>query len=227
MASSVDSNSRERWNEKYRATPGAWLEPDAFLLSAFSEYVHSIFPRGGQALDLAGGAGRNSIWLARRGWEVTLVDISNVGIEQARHNAGPDASRIHFVVSDLEGFAAAKLAPKLALKNRSAVDAQFDLVIVFFYLDRRIIPEIVKAIRPGGLLIYKTHTSAQANLAGGPKDPAYLLEAGELPRLAEGLHVLHYREEIAAKATAELVARKLNSSGPNASGPFSSEQARS
>jgi tellurite methyltransferase len=81
-------------------------------------------------------------------------------------------------------------------------------VIVFFYLERKIFPEIIKAIRPGGLLVYKTLTMEQLKLASGPKDPAHLLEENELLRLASGLEVLHYREEIAKKATAELVARK-------------------
>ena len=75
-------------------------------------------------------------------------------------------------------------------------------------MERGIFPEIVKAIRPGGLLIYKTLTRAQLDLPGGPKDPAYLLAEGELLRLAEGLQVLHYREQIAEKATAEFVGRK-------------------
>ena len=65
----------------------------------------------------------------------------------------------------------------------------FEVVMTFFYLERKIFPQIVRAIRPGGLLIYKTPTSAQAKLDGGsrgPKNPAYLLEPGELLQLATG-----------------------------------------
>jgi len=193
-SSETNSGERERWNQKYRESPEAWLEPDAFLPRVFAEYIRPRFPDGGTALDLAGGAGRHAIWLAKQGWEVTLIDISETGVEQARQNAGPLASHIHFVVDDLTGFTAAQ--------------TQFDVVVVFFYLERKIFPEIAKAIRPGGLLIYKTHTVAQTELAGGPKDRSYLLEAGELLRLADGLRVLHYREVVAEKATAELVGRK-------------------
>ena len=81
------ASERERWNQKYRESPGSWLEPDSFLLRAFSQYVRPLFPEGGSALDLAGGAGRNAIWLAQRGWEVTLIDISETGVEQARQKA--------------------------------------------------------------------------------------------------------------------------------------------
>jgi len=189
-----DADERERWNQKYREAPGSWLEPDTFLLRAFAEFVQPLFPAGASALDLAGGAGRNAIWLANKGWEVTLIDISETGVEQARQKAGPLASHIHFVVDDLTGFTASQ--------------TQFDVVMAFFYLERRIFPEILKAIRPGGLLIYKTLTLEQMKLASGPKDPAHMLASGELLRLAKGLQVLHYREAVAEKATAELVARK-------------------
>ena len=198
--SSSSDNERERWNQKYREASGTetWTVPDPFLARAFSEYILPLFPRGGSALDLAGGAGRHAIWLAKQGWEVTLIDVSDAGVEQARQNAGPLASHIHFVVDDLAHF---KAAP-------TGFEAGFEVVMVFFYLERRIFSEIVKAVRPGGLLVYKTPTLAQLKLPGGPKDPAYLLQPGELVRLADGLQVLHYREEVAEKATAELVARK-------------------
>ncbi len=194
MSLSISSDGREFWNRKYREAPGSWNEPDSFLLNAFSQYIRPQYPEGGTALDFAGGAGRNAIWLAQQGWNVTLIDISETGVEQARKKAGPLMSNVRFVVDDLARFRA-PLTP-------------FDLVMTFFYLDRQIFPEIIQAIRPGGLLIYKTLTLEQQKLEGGPKDPAHLLASGELLQLAKGLHVLHYREEIAKKATAELVARR-------------------
>jgi tellurite methyltransferase len=193
-SSDIGRNEREHWNQKYAESPSHWLETDAFLPWAFSEYIQPAFPRGGIALDLAGGAGRHAIWLAKRGWEVTLIDISDTGVEQARQNAGPLASHIHFVVDDLTQFQASQ--------------TRFDVVMVFFYLERRIFPEIVEALKPGGLLIYKTHTVAQAKLANGPKNPVHMLQPEELRKLATGTRVLHYREQVAEKATVELVAKK-------------------
>jgi Methylase involved in ubiquinone/menaquinone biosynthesis len=168
--------------------------PDEFLVRAFSPHVLPAFPQKGSALDLAGGAGRNAIWLAKQGWEVTLMDISDIGIERARQRAGPLGSHIHFVVDDLTHFKASQI--------------RFDLVIVFFFLERNIFAEIIKSLRPGGLLIYKTRT--YENFKGGKStiNPAYLLEAGELPRLVEGLTVLHHRENCEGEAVAELIARK-------------------
>jgi tellurite methyltransferase len=191
-----DRDARERWNQKYREAAGTdtWSVPDPFLLRVFSEYMLPQFPQGGSALDLAGGAGRHAIWLARQGWDVTLIDISETGVEQARQHAGPLASHIHFVVDDLTRFQASQ--------------TRYDVVMAFYYLEREVFAQMVKAVRPGGLLVYKTHTTAQANLEHGPKNPAHLLGPGELLQLTVGLEVLHYREEVAEKATAELVARK-------------------
>ena len=188
------ATERERWNQKYRGNPAAWLEPDPLLAWAFSEFIRPLFAHGGNALDLAGGAGRHSIWLAKQGWHVTLIDLSETGVELARQNAGPLASHIHFVLDDLTQFQAAQ--------------TQFDLVLGFFYLEREIFPEIVKAVRPGGVLLYKTYTTDQSKFPGGPKDASHLLAPGELLRLVSGMRVLHYRETVAEKATAEMIARK-------------------
>jgi len=207
---SSSDDERNRWNQKYREAPDAWLSPDPFLVRAFSEYILPLFPHRGSALDLAGGAGRHAIWLAKQGWKVTLIDISETGVEQARQNAGPLAPHIHFVVDDLTRFQASQTECKTRSETKSEAkfETAFEVVMAFFYLERKIFAEIVNAVKPGGLLVYKTHTLAQVKLAGGPKNPAHLLESGELIQLASGLRVLHYRDEVAKKATAELVARK-------------------
>lgn len=122
------------------------------------------------------------------------MDVSETGVEQARQNAGPLASHIHFVIDDLTQFRASQ--------------TQFDVVMGFFYLEREIFPEIVKAVRPGGMLLYKTYTADQLKLPGGPKDASHLLATGELLGLVGGMRVLHYCETVAEKAIAEMVARK-------------------
>lgn len=189
-----DADQRECWNEKYRTSPERWIEPDSFLPWAFRRFIQPAFPNAGRALDFAGGAGRHALWLAQQGWDVTLIDISETGVELARQKAGPLAPHIHCVVDDLTQFRASQ--------------TQFDVVMGFYYLDRRIFPEIVRVLPPGGLLLYKTYTLEQLKLASGPKDASRLLEAGELSRLVAGLRVLWERETVSEKATAEIVARK-------------------
>ncbi len=201
MTTSSADKERERWNRKYRefvACTEPRTAPDPFLERSFSEFILPAFPDGGSALDVAGGAGRHAIWLAKQSWQVTIIDISEAGVEQARQNAGPLASHIHFVVDDLTRFEAAQT---------QFADA-FDVVMVFFYLERRMLAEILKALRPGGLFIYKTYTSPQGKLSRGPKNPEHLLNPGELLQLASGLQILQYSENVSEGAVAELVARR-------------------
>jgi tellurite methyltransferase len=70
------------------------------------------------------------------------------------------------------------------------------------------LPQIADALRPGGILIYKTYTREQLTLGGGPTHPMHLLESDELRAAFSELRILHYVETTKGKAVAELVARK-------------------
>jgi hypothetical protein len=85
---------------------------------------------------------------------------------------------------------------------------QYDLVVVFFFLQRDLFPALTAALKPGGFLIYKTYTTEQKHFIGGPSHPMFLLEPNELLRAFPSLRVLHYHETIREKGVAELVARK-------------------
>jgi SAM-dependent methyltransferase len=185
------------WNQKYSEAPEKWLEPDPFLAEAYDGYLAGRQP--GRALDLAGGAGRHAIWLANRGWDLKLIDVSEVALQFAREKSFKTAA--HHT---------GKLTCEL-VDLRSVRDFgkdQFDLVMVFFYLERALFPAILEAIKPGGFLIYKTYTTDQLQFKKGPSDPAFLLQPNELPKLVAPLRVLLYREQVKEKAAAELVARK-------------------
>jgi SAM-dependent methyltransferase len=153
-----------------------------------------LFPNGGDALDVAGGVGRHAIWLAKRRWRVLLSDISDVGIAQARDNARRARVKIHCRVEDLT---TADLGSNV-----------YDLAVVFFYLERKIFPDLERALRPGGLLIYKTYTQEAPRRGGGPSHPMYLLAANELLKTFGRLQTLYYREPVTGKAVAEFVGRK-------------------
>ncbi len=188
-------DERTLWDKKYSEHSHSSLEPDPFLLTAYDEFLSGNAP--GLALDVAGGVGRHSIWLAQRCWHVKLLDISDVGIKQAEQNAKSTgtAASISLEVRDLN------IMQDLGRE-------QYDLVLVFFFLQRELFPALISVLKPGGLLIYKTYTSEQRRFESGPSHPMFLLESNELLNAFSSMRVLHYRETVAEKGVAELVARK-------------------
>jgi SAM-dependent methyltransferase len=192
---SVSSDAeRTAWDRRYRQGSHSSREPDPFLVYACEEFVEPLFARPGMALDLAGGVGRHAIFLAQRGWQVTLTDISTVGIQHARKAAAKYDTRINFVVGDAREFAAKQ---------------GYDLILVFFYLQRELFPRLAQALRPGGLVIYKTYTREHKKFSSkGLSHPMYFLDPNELLRAFPAFHVLHYHETVREKGIAELVAQK-------------------
>jgi tellurite methyltransferase len=174
------------------------LEPDPFLSAAYEEFVEPLHPQPGTALDVAGGIGRHALWLARKGWQVTVMEVSEVALEQLRRKQEPENLAIKPVPADLSTPAGRKIL----------VRDTYDLVVVFFYLERKLFPFLLKALNPGGILIYKTYTIEQRRFRGGPTHPLHLLKPNELLRVFRGLRVLHYRETLREKGVAELVAVK-------------------
>lgn len=191
----MELDEKASWNKKYSEGSHSSLEPDPFLVSAYEEFIANR--TAGTALDLAGGVGRHAIWLAQRSWRVKLLDISEVGVKHAEENAKHTgtAASISTEICDLN-------------TTQDLGHEQYDLVIVFFFLQRELFPALSAAIKPGGFLIYKTYTTEQKTFAGGPSHPMFLLESNELLRAFSLMRVLHYHETIEQKGVAELVARK-------------------
>jgi len=193
-------NEKAMWEKKYSEGSHGKIQPDPFLLAACEEFLGAALP--GLALDVAGGVGRHAIWLAQRGWRVKLMDISEVGVKQAEENAKHTgtASSIAAEVRDLNS-------------EQDIGREQYDLVVVFFFLQRELFPDLAAAIKPGGHLIYKTYTTEQQRFAGGsfnsgPSQPMFLLQPNELLHAFPSLRVLYYHETIQERGVAELVARK-------------------
>lgn len=187
--------SRADWNRRYDEGSHPRPEPDPFLLACWERIIRPRYPGPAEALDVAGGSGRHALWLARQGWDVTLVDNSDLGIALARDRAVEAGVSLYAVVADLTRF---------VIVNRYA------LVLNFFYLERALFPALAFAVAPGGFLVFKTYTTAALELGHGPKDPAHLLHPGELREAfaASGLELLHYEEETEERGTAELLARR-------------------
>src|SRR5947209_6082496 len=143
------TDERAIWNARYVAKSHASLVPDAFLVEAFENYVVPLTSSssGRGALDLAGGVGRHAIWLAKREWNVTLVDISDEAVAITKRNAEEAG-----VALDLRTQSAAEFFAATGSE-------QWDLMVVFFFLERELFSALTERLKPGGLLIYKTYTT--------------------------------------------------------------------
>lgn len=147
--------------------------------SAFLETIVDRL-RPGRALDVACGSGRDAVFLANRGWSVTAVDVLPDALAlgrdlERRYRAG-DARPVEWRTVDIEG------APPPA-EFRGA----FDLVCVFRYLHRPLMPELASWLTPGGSLVYETFTTVHRARHGKPGNDAHVLLPGELPHLLAGL----------------------------------------
>ena len=162
------------WDRRYASTelPRS-AEPNRFLVAE----VGGLPP--GRALDLGCGEGLNAIWLADRGWRVTGVDFSQVGLDKALRSAAARGVEVDWVRADLLDYGPA--------------EAAYDLVAVL-YLQlpaaqrREVLRKAGVALAPGGTLLVVGHD--RLNLTeghGGPRDPAVLFTSadveGELPGL--------------------------------------------
>jgi tellurite methyltransferase len=94
------------------------------------------------------------------------------------------------------------------LEELKLPENSFLLILCVQFLQRSLFPQFVRALRPGGMLLFETHTRAQLEFTGGPRNPAHLLESGELRDAFPGLRVIFYRELRAGQGIASLVAQK-------------------
>jgi tellurite methyltransferase len=169
--------------------------PSPFLL-AHLDAVAAACARG-PAVDYACGAGRHALAVAGCGVPVLAVDRDAAALASLRDRARAERLRVQPLRADLEA-ARAPLA-----------QGRCGALLVFRYLHRPAAAALAAALRPGGLLVYETFTERQRELGAGPRNPAFLLAPGELPRLFSSLEVLDFWEGLTEEAQPSAVARLL------------------
>jgi SAM-dependent methyltransferase len=165
-----------RWNRQHSQQQGG-EQPANFLRQIFETEAWPL-PRG-RALDLACGKGRNSLYLAERGFEVVAIDISPVALAEGRRRADEKRLSVQWRQADLE---------QVQLE-----EAGFDLIVNFNYLQRSLFEQIKRALRTGGHIVFETYLIDQREM-GHPKNPEYLLGYNELLQRFRDFRVLCYRE---------------------------------
>jgi tellurite methyltransferase len=184
---------RLHWDQKYQEEMTSLTKPDPFFLSAYKQFVEDSFPNAGVVLDLAGGLGRHALWLASRGWRVSVVDISEVAISRLRQSALQ-------LGLPLDLFA-------MAATEYQFDPAQFDLIVLFYHLDRALCEKIVSALKPGGVLICKTSLQwdSDKRSSSGSLNP---LSRSEILSLVPDLSVMYHRERpVLDRGVVEFVGR--------------------
>lgn len=152
------------WDERYAAAELVWsAEPNQFVAAELADLPP------GRALDLAAGEGRNAIWLARRGWEVTAADFSQVALDKGRRLAGD--TPVRWVCADATAW---------------DEPAAYDLVVLAYLqlaeAERRAAVRAAYAsLTPGGTFLLVAHDSTNLTEGtGGPQDPAVLMSAEDV-----------------------------------------------
>ena len=160
------------WSERYRAGTGFNLKPNRLLVEAVKEV------KPGLALDVGMGQGRNALYLAQQGWEVTGIDLAEEGIRQAREQAQAQGLKLNALLQSWDDYDFGK--------------DRWDLIALIYVGARDFADKAVKALKPGGLLVIEAfHRDAARNrsIGGG-----VVFETDELKKLFPSLRVLRYEE---------------------------------
>lgn len=172
-------------------------------------HQHLIGP-GSRVLDLACGTGRHSLAAADLGATVLAVDRDAGRLAEARRKAQRSGARITWLELDLE----------LPWPDFGV----FDAVLLFHYLDRVRMPQVVSCVAPDGVLLMETFLEAQRSQGWGPTSERHLLRPMELISLVRPLSLVHAREVFAPVDasrwawTGSALARKVSAGGEADSG---------
>jgi len=169
------------WDERYSGEEYVYgKEPNDFLRQMSGQL------QKGRVLCLAEGEGRNSVYLARQGFEATAVDSSKVGLAKAERLAAEFGVAIETVVSDLADY-------------RIEAGAWNSIVSISCHLHqglrRRVHRDVVAGLKAGGTFLLEAYTPKQLEFGtGGPSSREYLMELATLEVELDGLEFMHAKE---------------------------------
>ncbi len=183
-------DDRHKWNDRWAA---ARIGEDH--RSKLVDLLQPWLPGEGRVLDVAGGGSTDSLAFARLGLSVTVCDVSDVGLIQARQRALAEDLAISTIEVDLE--------------SEPLPTGPWDVITVANFLQYDLFDSMVAALAPGGLLGVMIATVANLDRHDRPSRP-FLVDPGRLPSLVADLEILHHSEEWreSGRHEAHLVARR-------------------
>lgn len=186
----MGAGDRDRWNNKWAEARGGTGHGSALV-----DLVEPWLPTSGRLLDVAGGGSRDSLLFARKGLAVTVADVSDVGLIQARQRCLAEDLMISTVEVDLD--------------TEELPSGPWDVITVANYLQRDLFAGLVERLVPGGVLAVIIATETNLERHERPGAP-FLLEPNELPRLIGDHDVLEHSEDWRpnGRHEAHLIARR-------------------
>jgi tellurite methyltransferase len=175
----MSATDKDKWDKIYQSKQQTSEKKDLSPAYILQEFQH-LLPNQGEALDLACGLGANALFLAQHNLQTHAWDVSSVAIDKLNQSAKSLKLKIKTEVRDVV--------------TQPPNENSFDVIVISHFLERQIMPNIISALRDGGLLFYQTFTQARVDDTG-PRCKKYRLAKNELLNLCEGLDVIVYREE--------------------------------
>ncbi len=171
-------NIRKKWNNRYAAVHVPNQVIDVLELN-----LH-LLPAQGKSLDLACGLGGNALRMAELGFESHAWDLSDSAIDKVEEFAQERHLSVATRQSDIS-----QDGQQIEMHKEG-----FDVIIVGHFLLREIVPSLISALRPGGLIYYQTFVEEDES-GNGPRNSHFRLRSNELLKLFSGLSIRYYREE--------------------------------
>lgn len=177
------ADAAQTWNRRYDSAdflfgkqPNEWLR----------EQAHAL-PPAGRVLCVADGEGRNSVWLARQGFQVDAFDVADRAVDKARAFAQSEGVSVNFAVADCDGF----VWPQAAYDGVAAIFVQF----ADPPMRARLFERIASSLKPGGVLILQGYTPKQLEYrTGGPPILSHLYTRDLLVSAFADLSIIELRE---------------------------------
>ncbi len=168
-------SGRNAWNNRYNKKSYVYGKAPAKFLAENFSYIKNE----STILDMGMGEGRNAVFLAQKGHNVTGIDISSVAIDKAKKLSKELGVKIKTIEASLDTYKIEK--------------ESLDVIVCFYYLDRKLIKKMKEWLKPEGLIIFEAHHIRERQKKFHQKNPkSYYLKDKELLNLFKDMTVLKY-----------------------------------
>ncbi|OUJ19004.1 SAM-dependent methyltransferase [Methanonatronarchaeum thermophilum] len=196
-----DKFDESHWNEKYKKGRHRREDPSPFLV----KWIEKI-PKG-NALDIACGAGRNSIYLAEQGYNVDAIDISTEALKIAKERANKKNVEVNWIHGDI-------------LKLQTEPKKYNLITLSYFHIkEKQQINKLINSLKKGGYIMWESHIKTNTNIDIGPENNEVRYKRGQLLKLLNKLTIIEYIERIeetiqGKRAIVKTLAKKPNQTKP-------------